>query len=64
MQLSLKRICIYYALYITDEGVELLNKDLAYFEYINLERYEAEVTNYNSANAISLCKAANIWMEF
>jgi hypothetical protein len=48
--LSLKRFNIYYSLYIGDDGAEIINKDILFFEYIGIERIEVEVTNWNSEN--------------
>jgi len=57
--LKLKRFSIYYSLYILDAGFDLLNPDIIYFEYINLERLELQVTNYNSYMAKGLVTCAN-----
>lgn len=42
----------------------MLNKDLFAFEYIGLERLEVQVTNWNSANTISYCRAIQEWLKF
>ncbi|CAD8121707.1 unnamed protein product [Paramecium sonneborni] len=63
-QLKLKRITLYYSLYIGDDGAELYNKELLYFEYINVERFEVQVTNWNDAMTNSLCLAAQNWLQF
>ncbi|CAD8097375.1 unnamed protein product [Paramecium sonneborni] len=63
-QLKLKVIVFYYSLYLQDEGHELLMKDLFYFEYINIERLQMQVTNFNNQNCKSLYTNGKNWMNF
>ncbi|CAK60705.1 unnamed protein product (macronuclear) [Paramecium tetraurelia] len=63
-QLKLNRITLYYSLYIGDDGVQKYVNDLLYFEYINIERFEVQVTNWNDAMTNSLCLAAQNWFQF
>lgn len=49
---------LYYSLYIGDDGVVKYCNDLLYFEYINIERFEVLVTNWNNNMTNSLCLAA------
>ncbi|CAD8043825.1 unnamed protein product [Paramecium primaurelia] len=63
-QLKLKRFNIYYSLYIGQEGAELINKEILFFEYISIERIELEVTNWSSEMQIDLCKQAINWLKF
>lgn len=43
---------LYYSLYINNDGAELFSKNLIYYEYINIERFEVLVTNWNSIMTI------------
>ncbi|CAD8086825.1 unnamed protein product [Paramecium primaurelia] len=63
-QLKLKIIVFYYSLYIADEGHELLLKDLYFFEYINIERLQMQVTNLNNANCKSIYTNGQNWLKF
>lgn len=49
---------LYYSLYIGNDGAEMFAKNLIYYEYINIERFEVLVTNWNDAMTMSLSKAA------
>jgi hypothetical protein len=45
--LKLKRLSIYYSLYIGDDGAKLLSENIFFFEFITIERFEMQVTNWN-----------------
>ncbi|CAD8095982.1 unnamed protein product [Paramecium primaurelia] len=62
--LKLKRVTLYYALYIGDDGVKKYVNNLLYFEYINIERFEVQVTNWNDEMTNSLCQAAQCWLQY
>ena len=55
---------LYYSLYIGNDGAELFAKNLIYYEYINIERFEVLVTNWNDAMTMSVTKAAQSWILF
>ena len=61
MKLKLKRFSIYYSLYL-GEAQDIISYDIIFFEYITIERYENNVTNFKDSDAINLCKAANKWL--
>ncbi|CAK88506.1 unnamed protein product (macronuclear) [Paramecium tetraurelia] len=63
-QLKLKTVVFYYSLYVLDEGHELLMKDLFFFEYINLERHQIQVSNFNNANCKSVYTNGKNWLKF
>ncbi|CAD8111410.1 unnamed protein product [Paramecium sonneborni] len=57
-QLKLKKATLYYSLYIGDDGVQIYCNDLLYFEYISIERFEVQVTNWNDQLKIG-CNTKN-----
>jgi hypothetical protein len=64
VQLSLKRFNIYYSLYVEEEGAERITRDILYFEYIAIERFELQVTNFSSAMMVNMCNHAKAWLKF
>ncbi|CAD8189473.1 unnamed protein product [Paramecium pentaurelia] len=63
-QLKLKQFSIYYSLYIGEVGCEIISKDLIFFEYIDIERIDFLVTNFNDQMCDHFSQAAKNWLTF
>ncbi|CAD8110825.1 unnamed protein product [Paramecium sonneborni] len=63
-QLRLKQFSIYYSLYIGEQGCEIISKDLIFFEYIDIERIDFLVTNFNDQMCDHFTQAAKDWLIF
>ncbi|CAD8201537.1 unnamed protein product [Paramecium octaurelia] len=63
-QLKLKQFSIYYSLYIGEAGCDIISKDLIFFEYIDIERIDFLVTNFNDQMCDNFTQAAQNWLAF
>lgn len=64
INLSLRKFTIYYSLYIEDEGAKLLSDNIWFNEYIRLEHFSLQVTNWNNQMQLDFNAAAKNWLKF